>query len=386
MVRFVVAVGGALTFFQSAMTISAISGTDAAIHNDDGLSFLQQRTSPLHQTRNIHQKLTRLASQLRVAVQTNEQEEETNRRQRAMQSDALYLVKYAGEFQVLRDSVCQSPSPTIRLYCGGDIALGKILASSINCTALTDLPSSNYSGLECTNSCTGTACEKVYLNQGSVEDGPFGRVEFTCSGNLPENVFGAIAMVDSGDGSCLSNLGSTHSLNFQVARLGVLCGSDYVFDEYYAECGLPSGLYGHQDNFSDAYSCFDGKNCAGVACTVNFTSFLVTASVVNFLDTCVVSSIPIPAPEPLPNLPPSSVVVTAQFEANWGQLSSSSACSSGDLPKVRIRCLQGGTITLIDKPTTTIDCQKNGTDTLVCETTESAAGFDSLTYVRVVVH
>lgn len=301
-----------------------------------------------------------------------------NDHDRDLQTTANFRARYVGRFQAFEDSSCATPSPVLRAYCIGDIAIESTSSPSIVCTPLAaGIGPAGSNGIECVNTCTGTACESIYLK------GSIGEVFFSCSGPGLYDVGSLFTWEDSGDGSCQADPTSS-GVNFHVASMGVFCDdvNGFVFDDYFFDCPFPFPL---DSNPGDEYSCISGKVCEGNVCTVDYNIVIVEADVPYFQDRCVESLTGLtitPAPSPGVITPGFSVI--ARFEASWAievDEASASSCS-GSARTLRMTCTNGGAITLIDNVSTSVQCSNPSPDVLEC--TDSSKGtneFHSVVYV-----
>jgi hypothetical protein len=327
-------------------------------------------------------------------------------------SSLSFWVNYTAKFQVIQDPGCTAPSPVIRVSCiGTDVKVHDTSDPSILCntTRRVDRFGANY--LECTNTCASdSACSEIYLNvDQAASDGPFGTIDFSCSGSTLREVRGTMEMVEpTVKPTCAASTFSTVTRVFNVAQLGVSCpplndegeiagGSSsasttrsVIYDDYYFEC-IPSTSSFPLSDTDNSYTCYDGRNCAGAACTVNLTSLYVDADVPYFQDTCVQSSlaIDIPAATIVP-ISTSGMTYTARFEAAWSlQFTPRSDTScQGITPTVAILCYNGK-IRFISSVFDAMNCTAAGTtgDTLGCFADAAGVGindFVSVTYVSAI--
>jgi hypothetical protein len=321
-----------------------------------------------------------------------------------------YWVNYTAQFQVVQDTGCTAPSPVIRVYCvGTDIQVHATSDPSIVCSTTRQANEFALSYLECTNACgSATPCNEIYLNvdQG-IASGPFGTIDFSCSGSTLDQVNGAMQMVEpTVKPSCAASASSTVTRVLNVARLGVSCpplndegeiaiGSSAasitrsaVYDDYYFEC-VPSTASFPLSDTDNSYTCFDGLDCTGAACNVNLTSLYVEAEVSNFQDTCVQTTLPDPIPAAtFAPTSASATIYTARFEAAWSlQFTPRSydASCQGKVPTVVIAC-QNGNIRFTRSAYDAMNCTATEADVLICFADAGVGinSFVSITYVSAI--
>jgi hypothetical protein len=281
--------------------------------------------------------------------------------QRHLQNEQyLYRTRYRAEFQHLTDAGCTGEPPVLLLTCDGpSLTILNTSDNSIICSPLGLSRIENGTTFQCVNTCTD--CQNVYRFASSdnvtAQQGPFESISFRCEGNSIDDVGASFEVLGENTlGTCVASSNTSLGRNFHVARLGVSClvlGSStrqYVFDDTYFDC-LSSNTFSvdlspDQNSQQDIFSCVTGASCQGLACDFSFSNLLITASVTEFYNTCVESSVPITSfPTPTPVSTPFEFSVL--FEASWGQLydsyPTSLACSS-ESPEVLISCENGGAI------------------------------------------
>jgi hypothetical protein len=331
----------------------------------------------------------------------------------SLSSAATYWVNYTAEFQVVQDTFCVAPTPVIRLYCddNGVLVVHNTSDPSIVCGG-NRVDEQGFSYVECTNSCADSDCSVIYLNVDlDIDKGPLGRIDFSCSGSSLTSVGGVMQLVESTElGSCAATSSRTVTRIYNVARLGVSCpplndetgkmamgnsadstNRSIVYDDYYFECIPYQRAYPFSDT-DNAYMCFMGDNCAGVACNVNLTSLLVEANVPNFQDTCVQTTLSSSIPErtvaPVTDAQVAAdIVYTARFEAAWALQFTprTDTTCTGFVPTALMYCWHG-TARFVSSVYDAMNCTTLDDDptTLICTTDTNRVGindFVSVIYV-----
>jgi hypothetical protein len=344
-----------------------------------------------------------------------------------LESGYLYSASYVGQFQFLRDSPCYNPTPSILMYCTGDIRRTGLSDSRIECLPLQlgdDDYIENIDGLRCQINCTGDdECGEIFLNKdGCYGDGPFGQIFFQCSGNSTNEVdaFFGVARNDE-DAGCAATPdfdayndipelcpGDSHSdtllyqgsRNLRLIRLGVACPSEtdgqiYVFDDYYFECSGGSFVPFAPFPPSDELVCQTGKMCGHDECVFASTGVLVKADAERFQYRCLATAEPF-TPAPTPRFQPvvTPVLTSVLFQATWGLQYDSVVSAALDKPvtdctdqttvTITIQCPHS-TVVLVNatKPLSTT-CVANGDSVLACTDTDVSLISDygsSVTYV-----
>jgi hypothetical protein len=336
-------------------------------------------------------------------LRTTSSLQSSNHNDRSLQTNTfVYRVNYTAHYQVIQDTFCDGPPPTIRVNCRGpNIQLVNTSHPSIVCDAKRTGSDDGWTYIECNNTCASDAtCRNVYLTDQSVDTGIMARIDYSCAGNDLEEIDGAVEFVDSGDGLCGAASGA-QTRNIHILRMGVSCPNnatgtgqqrDYVFDDYYMECSPAIASFPFGDNI---YTCLSGDSCNGVACNVDFDTLTVEADVPSFADRCVESLVPmVPSvPTAPPALAPTTsdtglVTFATTFVASWGLLfdAVSGPVCTGYTPTVQMTCLNGNAIALADNTTTTTDMNCTAVDTsiMVCTDTNSldfVNRFSSIDYV-----
>jgi hypothetical protein len=321
-------------------------------------------------------------------------------------SKATYWVNYTAQFQVIQDSGCTVPPPAIVLFCAGsdNIEVHKTSNPSIVCGTPGNIRGFSY--VDCTNTCSSkAACRKIYLNvDQAVSDGPFGTIDFSCTGSSLRDVRGYMEIVESSVPARCTASSRFPTRVFSIARLGVSCpplndkgkiaaGSSaatttrsVVYDDFYFEC-IPSQSFPLSDT-DNSYTCYDGLNCAE-ACNVNLTSLYVAADVPNFQDTCGQTTLTDPiSAATIPPVTTTGKTYTARFEASWSlQFTPGSETSCrGRTPTVAIVCYNSK-IRFIGSTYASMNCTATGADSLSCFTGAAKVGvnqFVDLTYVSTI--
>jgi hypothetical protein len=312
----------------------------------------------------------------------------------------VYRVNYTAHYQVIQDTFCDGPPPTIRVNCRGpNIQLLNTSHPSIVCDAAPrrDSDDNGWTFIQCNTTCASdAACRNVYLTDQSVETGRMASIDYSCAGNDLDEIDGAVEFVDTGDGLCGAASG-LQTRNIHVLRMGVSCPNnatgngqrDYVFDDYYMECSPPTASFPYGDNI---YTCVSGNSCNGLACNVDFDQLTVEADVPSFADRCVESLVPIvptapPATAPTTDEDTGLVTYATTFVASWGLLfdAVSGPVCTGYTPTVQITCLNGNAIALADTPAAAdMNCTTVDTNIMVCTDTNSldfVNRFSSIDYV-----
>jgi hypothetical protein len=326
-------------------------------------------------------------------------------------SSPMYWVNYTAQFQVIQDPSCTAPTPILHISCAGTgIQVHATSDPSIVCDTTRRIDERGNRYFECTNTCAANGtCTSVYLNvDQAMADGPLGTIDFSCFGPTLDHVRGTLKIVKSTDPAhCTAASSRTVTRVFNVARLGVSCpalndegeiagGSSsasttrsVIYDDYYFECvpSLNSRPFSDTDN---AYTCVDGQNCAGAACTVNLTNLYVDSDVPYFQDTCVQTATP---SDPIPAYTIAPVTAadlvadtnyTARFEAAWSLLFEPRVTEcQGIVATVAIVCYDS-TIRFISSIYDSMNCTAYADNVLACSANApgvSVNEFVSVTYV-----
>lgn len=312
------------------------------------------------------------------------QEHQQNRR---LQADN-YRADYVGQFQAFRGPSCTGPSPVIRAYCIGTINVERTSSPSIACTSFVDTEF-GLVGVECLTTCTGSACDGIYLNSGMpIQSAPFGEVFFSCSGPNQIDVESSFSWEDTGgDGSCLADPNDPYGFNLHVTRLGVSCESSFVFDDFYADCASSLPLDG---NPGDEYACVTGSICDGLACTVDYDGIVMFSQGHNFASECVTSLNGfLISPAPTPGVNEVGTLFTSKFNASWAlnvevDFAPSTSCttSTAGSRTILIVCgTPGGSIKIIESDSS-VQCETITSNSMECSDSSSVVNvFSSVIYV-----
>lgn len=286
------------------------------------------------------------------------------------QAQPNFQAAYQAQFQHLVDPECSGPPPVVRVACRGTPTIVSTSHSTISCST-TPQPDGTFEYLECTNSCaTVEECRTVYLAMDvAAEQGPFGAIDFTCSGDTIDDVDAFMSYQGDTEGRCNASILGTR--NFHIARLGVQCGGAYDFDDYFFECNGLSDVEFFGEGFGDVYSCLNGENCQNNACSVNFDNVEIRADLDRFQQQCVTANnnqdIPVPPERTLP--PAESVDLQTRFSAVWGSTTSGSGVESCSTTarRVQIECTNG----VVDSVSTfsRSTCTQSGLNVLDCTDT-----------------
>jgi hypothetical protein len=322
-------------------------------------------------------KFLKVSTALLLCAKTLSLTEGNELPQKRLQESAptLFQAKYVARFQVFTDAYCQPDSPTVRVECDGtDIKVLNVSHPSISCgtVAETDTEGKNY--ISCQNTCAGDACEGVYLAVGGdSEDGIFGSVEFQCAGSKISDAQGSLSVEGNADQGCA---GSVQEYNrvFHFAQLGVACpgpsgSTNYVYDDFYFECGGLAFARQHRKevNGDDIYTCGIGDNCYGSACTIDVAWLTINSKIATFQGLCVDPPEGVTTQTPLIDEDSELKMFTARFQAAWGNLYDEVAaawCTTNDSPSVQISC-RNGPIRFLNA-SATVECTNSNQSTMEC--------------------
>lgn len=295
-----------------------------------------------------------------------------------------YAASYQAQFQYLLDDGCFGPNPQIQVGCHGDIKVTKVSDNSIVCQPTTQHDGQGRSFITCTNDCNDNTCPSVWKHTtgGHSGDGPFGKIDFQCSGNHIDNIDAFTRYDNTGDGRC-----PTSDLrNVRVARLGVQCkkgSNEFDFDDFYFECGSYSVGFNAEDGFSDTQSCEQGSTCGNsTGCNFQFSDFEVKADHNNFDKSCVTTE----NGALVPKLTPTDVTGQDQawrtrFYAAWASLSDMPQCGAGPDQKIRIECVNGIVELQNRRFSSTATCEQHGPSVLECADSGPAKDFAGVYFV-----
>jgi hypothetical protein len=285
-----------------------------------------------------------------------------------------YRANYSADFTYFRDTLCIGDSPVLQVSCfGKNMTILGTSDSTILCSQITIPLVTNGTSYECQNTCSGTACETVYLaNNGAFN--PFGSIQFICEGDDLEQVEAEFIYLGGSNGTCAASTASTRGNNYHNGRLGVSCpigtSREYSFDDTYFECFGISYAFdvAIEPGDSDIYTCYSGNRCNGLQCTVPFSNIYVRAIVPSFYDSCIEAIVPITTfPTPAPAS--SAFEFSAQFEALWSvqydSTASRSGCTSAN-PAVLVACENGASIEYINSTDSSMNCTEISGSELEC--------------------
>lgn len=287
-----------------------------------------------------------------------------------------------GRFANFLDVVsCESPLPIVHVACQGDIAVTSTSHPTITCEQTSGKDENGWNVIRCTNTCQGSVCLEAWMVDldatGIIHDedeASFGEVFFECSGDDIANVDAYTSIEENGEGNCTR----PRDTNVRMARLGVKCGNEYDFDDYFFECasdGLAfnTGVFKFGD---DTQTCIDFFQCPSnllpnQECSGTFGRIEVKADHENFQQTCVETRTGGPA---VPEVSSPNVDVKfdfdlrATFRAGWigGRFAPGDAeCHMGQTQKVQLECIDG-TIEYVGKDKSSIDCEVADSSSMVC--------------------
>jgi hypothetical protein len=323
---------------------------------------------------------------------------------RTLDSQTLnYRANYSADFQYLRDASCFGDAPILRVSCfGRSMTILGTSDKTIICTQMEEPVIPDGTSYQCNNTCSGTSCKSVYLahdGNGMSSGTPFGSIRYLCEGNSVDEVDSIVTHLGGRNGTCTatSSVTSSSSQNIHVARLGVSCPvgltREYVYEDTYFECDTGTlgsvSFDGLPDPF-DLYTCSEGSNCNGESCNVAFQDFSINAEVPEFLDECVEAMVPITVyPSLAPVQTSTGSIVSAQFEASWGNLYDSeqamNTCTMGN-PLTILSCENGASIEYLRTTDSTVVCTLMNETKLQCASAASTVvnRFSSVAFVSLV--
>jgi hypothetical protein len=353
--------------------------------------------------------------------------------QSSSSESTLYTASYRAEFQVLRDPLCVNDDPTVLISCFGSSSSDNIVLRNVShpgivtCGTTAELDEIGRWTITCTTSCSAAAaattnsnssappetCEDAFLAiDGNSNQGPFATIDFDCTsgvGESPSSTTGSVTVLGSPNGACAQS--GLDSRLFYLARLGVSCPNstamatndqqrDYVFDDFYFEClggfALQNKIADPRQKVPDQYTCADGSNCGGAACTIEIDDVVVVATVSNFQEQCLQPTVSTTlSPTPVPNSDnalENAFLFVARFATAWGLLfdAVNGDDCMGSTPTVRVSCPNSHDIAVIAVNTTdTINCTVIENGVMECVDTNSAnfvSQFTSLAYVSTPTH
>lgn len=132
---------------------------------------------------------------------------------------AKYRANYEARFMHLLEGTCGGPFPLINVLCIGTFELLGTSDSSILCEPLQENVE-GFNGYQCRMTCSDRpACRNVWLNEDSLESGPFGEIYFACEGDELADVDATMQYLGSEGNSCNSNiLGDGRNFHIRYER------------------------------------------------------------------------------------------------------------------------------------------------------------------------
>lgn len=348
---------------------------------------------------------------------------------------ATFVVNYKAEFTYFLGAFCNGEYPVLMAFCqaGGQIQLVEDpVPDTVVCvpTPALDLPEDASSGLTCTtDSCESSndpaGCIDAWRTSLSVDDGNFGEIHYSCSGESTNQVGSYFSFLNSGTGTCevctydVDTCILLDNFNFHVARLSVLCppfesADDYVNEDTFTECCLAGFsfqeiLWGGPQH---AMNCGSGDNCEFSACEVEFGDDLTVVANPYAFQHCIQASDASGVSTPMLNQPPvepatNSGSYKAEFVASFGFFMNEPGLYTwysnllgscfAEMPTttLRIVCSQNGKISFVESTASTVTCENEGSDTLLCKDSaplsadssifEYVNGFQQIFYVSAAV-
>jgi hypothetical protein len=297
-----------------------------------------------------------------------------------------FRASYVARFSHLLDENCSGPPPVFQVFCRGRVVAVSKSDESLEIRSVTD---GLWSGLQLTSKCgsdgDGSDCDGVYIERGSSINAAstFAEVTFQCFGETERGVDAWISYLAGASGSCTGR-GQGH--NFHVAQLGVLCDTEFSFDDYHFECNL--GAYQFKTE-GGRYTCYEGTNCRGSSCTVEHETLIINADSQKFHE-CIESfneQMVVPEEPALSSLqspsPPGQY--SAQFQASWQLALDTNQCN-GDFAVKRISCLSDTSITLVEILYDNINCTFISESSMECIDTSAenfVNAFSGVNYVSI---
>jgi hypothetical protein len=304
-----------------------------------------------------------------------------------------YRANYSADFIHYRDALCMGDAPVLQVTCfGKNMTILGTSDGTILCRPMEEPLVTDGTSYECHNTCSGTACESVYIASNGTYD-PFGSIRFMCEGDAFEQIDAVFVYVGGTNGTCATVVSTSNTFvnNYHIGRLGISCPSigtssrEYVFDDTYFECLGRSYALDITMEPSDIYTCYSGNRCSGLPCTVPFSDIYVRATVRSFYDTCIETIVPITT---FPTFAPatSAFEYSAQFAASWSirynSIASRSVCTSAN-PTVLVACENGASIQYINSTDNSMNCTAISGSELECmgDINSILDNFTSLFYV-----
>jgi len=296
-----------------------------------------------------------------------------------------YESTFVAQFRMTITRTCNTPDAKLVATCKhGNIELRDVSHQSIQCRA-----GSTNSEMECSITCSGKECEKVFINDAT------GSISFNCASSTDTRPSASIVFNDERARSC------DHSLFYnskaeKFARLGLLCLSDDGIAEPYFghgifECGRENEAFYLSH---DTYGCKEEQYCFESApCELSFPPIIVQSTFeertfeerINY--DCFKPKYKLiednPIESTLEELDDANTVLQlyrAQYQASWTvyKHSSFTTCVNRDPSLVEISCTSGGLITVTEIDDS-IECAPIGSDKLMCRG-EGILGNPTVTY------
>jgi len=320
-------------------------------------------------------------------------------RRRRIEEKTLYTANYIGRFRLLLDVTCSASKPTLEISClnGGTLEILRMGHSSL--VTLEESTSQVLVGSDCTDRAD---CENVFVSD-LVDDDKYADVYFSCSGDRPEAAQAEIGIPRSDGGVECSGISIwTGTRAFYMLQLGVFCtppdesavsDGTYYYNSQYFECTDGNTL--DEEFTGGKYGCMNGHNCEGLSCTKDFIEPVrIQAELSKFQDQClseskVAGNATSFSPEPQPFKAPAGEY-TMRYQALWSFQLDTFWCG-GNTPEVKVECLNGGTISLLDTFYDETLCEVLDDSTVQCEETCSSCSYyinpeySGVSYVRLSV-
>lgn len=299
-----------------------------------------------------------------------------------------YTANYKAQFANYLATTCQSAPPVIHVACQGDLFITETSHPTIDCSQAPLKDENGWNFIECTNSCQGTECLDAWQADPDVtplHDISYGEIVFECSGDDIKNV-DAYTSQEGGDvGVCTED----EALNIRIARLGVQCGDEYDFDDFYFECAsngvaLNTAQYIYSD---DSQACVSGFVCqvdpVTKMCDDIFGRIQVKADHEEFQKSCVQAKpgAPVIPEASSPDVPEVDATFKATFRAGWlfrfyGDMFGLDCTLS---QTVRIQCVEGEFEPI--KKELEINCGNLDSSSITCNG-QTMNDFSELEFVR----
>mgnify|MGYP005842373001 CR=1 FL=1 len=290
--------------------------------------------------------------------------------------DTTYKATYSARFKHILNEGCEGPSPDVVPFCvNGDIQLLATSDPTIRCSDPVQL-NGTTTGALCSNTCSGTECESVFVDVDGTSFSVYGEITFECEGSMVDAARGGVVILGSDTGTCdgSANDMDNFGLNIMIGQLGVFCTDQYVFDDRYAECGLGSIP---SDLDLGSYQCLSGRRCTD-SCTVSINDIEISADHFRFPE-CIESSDGSAIPEiNIPTIEPLLVgSYTAIFSSNYLVSTSELGGCTISVQGQRISCLDGEIRGPLVDPNFVI-CEKASNSIIECTGADDAMPINAL--------